>query len=179
PWAVIAARRSVRRFAARPLALDAVAAVLGALALDRPPLLSGAVRAHLLVHAVTGLAPGAYRYDPARHALQPAPATVAGMRAASRAAALEQDVIGDAAAVLLLSIARAAWATDADGPARGYRHAFLEAGLVGERAYLAAPAQGLGVCAVGAFYDAELAALAGIDPAHEWVVHLAALGAPA
>ena len=64
------------------------------------------------------------------------------------------------------------------GPARGYRHAFLEAGLVGERIYIEAGARGLGVCAVGAFYDAEAAALVAIDPDHEWVVHFAALGVP-
>jgi len=34
----------------------------------------------------------------------------------------------------------------------------------------------LGVCAVGAFYDDEAAALVGVDPQHEWIVHFAALG---
>jgi nitroreductase len=79
----------------------------------------------------------------------------------------------------VLSIDRAAFAADALGPARGYRHAFLEAGLVGERVYLEAGARGLGVCGVGAFYDAEAAALVGIDPAREWVVHFAALAVKA
>ena len=37
-------------------------------------------------------------------------------------------------------------------------------------------ARGLGACAVGAFYDDEAAALVGVDPAREWVVHFAALG---
>jgi len=88
-------------------------------------------------------------------------------------------VIGDAAAALVLSIDRATFAADASGPARGYRHALIEAGLVGERVYLAAGARGLAACAVGAFYDDEAAALVGIDPAHEWVIHFAALGVPA
>ena len=85
-------------------------------------------------------------------------------------------MIGDAAAVLVLSIDRAALAADASGAARGYRHAFLEAGLVGERLYLEAGARGLGACAVGAFYDGEAAALVALDASREWVVHFAALG---
>ena len=68
-------------------------------------------------------------------------------------------------------IDRDTFSADATGPARGYRHAFLEAGLVGERVYLEAGARGLGACAVGAFYDEEAAALIGVDPAREWVVH--------
>ncbi|MBE2242242.1 MAG: nitroreductase family protein [Burkholderiaceae bacterium] len=62
--------------------------------------------------------------------------------------------------------------------ARGYRHALTEAGRVGERIYLAAGARGLAACSVGAFYDTEAAALVGIDPAHEWVLHFVALGVP-
>ncbi|MBL8317308.1 MAG: nitroreductase family protein, partial [Burkholderiaceae bacterium] len=61
---------------------------------------------------------------------------------------------------------------------RAYRHAMLEAGLIGERIYLEGQARGLGVCAVGAFYDDEAAALVGVDPAREWIVHFAALGVP-
>lgn len=97
-------------------------------------------------------------------------------RASARAAALGQDVIGDAAAVVVLGIDRAAQGADAAGAARGYRHAFIEAGLLGERLYLQAQAMGLGACAVGAFYDDQAAALVGVEPAREWVVHFAALG---
>lgn len=174
PLATIAQRRSVRRFAATPLPLPALSAVLQALRLDRPGLLSPAVRADVVVNAVAGLAPGAYRYRPQDHALLPRRG--GDLRATARAAALDQDVIGDAAAVLVLSIDRAVFAADAAGAARGYRHAFLEAGLVGERIYLEAGARGLGACAVGAFYDDEAAALVALDPAREWVVHFAALG---
>jgi SagB-type dehydrogenase family enzyme len=174
PLATIARRRSVRRFAATPLPLPALSAVLQALMLDRPALLSAAVRADVVVNAVDGLAPGAYRYRPPDHALLPRRS--GDLRAAARAAALDQDVIGDAAAVLVLSIDRATLAADASGAARGYRHAFLEAGLVGERLYLEAVARGLGACAVGAFHDDEAAALVAADPAREWVVHFAALG---
>ena len=173
---LIAARRSVRRYADAPLRLADLAAVLARMAAEAGPRLSTAVRIDVVVHAVDGLEPGAYRYQPADLALLHRRRLASSGRAATRAAALDQDVIGDAAAVFVLSIDRAAFAADPLGPARGYRHAFLEAGRVGERVYLEAAARGLGACAVGAFYDDEAAALVGVDPAREWVVHFAALG---
>lgn len=177
--ALIAKRRSVRRYTTTPLPLQALADVLARMNALQRPLLSAAVRVDLVAHAVAGLAPGgAYRYVPERHALAARPVPPA-TRAAARGAALDQDVIGDAAVVFVLSIDRTAIAADPLGPARGYRHAFLEAGLVGERVYLEAGVRGLGACAVGAFYDDEASALVGVDPAHEWVVHLAALGVKA
>jgi nitroreductase len=67
-------------------------------------------------------------------------------------------------------------AGDPLGPARGYRHALIEAGMVGERAYLAATALGLGVCGIGAFFDDELSALLALPPQRDWPVHLVTLG---
>lgn len=176
--AIIAARRSVRRFAPAPLAQGALAGVLAGMTAARsPPLLSAAVQVYVVVNAVVGLAPGAYRYESGPHMLV-ARRSNTDLRATAQAAAFDQDVIGDAAVVFVLAIERATLAADASGPARGYRHAFIEAGLVGERIYIEAGARGLGVCAVGAFYDAEAAALVAIDPEREWVVHFAALGLP-
>jgi SagB-type dehydrogenase family enzyme len=175
---VIAKRRSRRRFARRALSLEDLSFVLAQM--QQPAgLLSSAVRIDVVTPAVHGLEPGAWRYDAAAHALRLRLQHGDALRRRARAAALDQDVIGDAAAVLVLSIDRATFAADASGPARGYRHALIEAGLVGERVYLAAGALGLATCAVGAFYDDEAAALVGIDPAHEWVIHFAALGIPA
>lgn len=174
---VIAARRSKRRFATPQLPLEALAGALIAMTARSEPILSTAVRVDVVIHAVAGIPPGAYRYAPAQHVLVPR-RVPAELRAAARAAALDQDVIGDAAAVFVLSMDRAVIAADPLGPARGYRHAFIEAGLVGERICLDAEARGLGVCAVGACYDDEASKLVGIDPAREWVIHFAALGAP-
>jgi nitroreductase len=64
-----------------------------------------------------------------------------------------------------------------EGP-RGYRHAFLEAGLTGARLYLTAQAAGLGGCAVGAFYDDELRAVLGTAEMRAWPVHLFGFGRP-
>ncbi len=177
PLLLIVQRRSRRRFAAAAPVLHDIGAVLAAMAAV-PPQLSAAVRIDLLSLAVEGLPTGAWRYRPQAHALQPLPVAGEGLRRRARSAALDQDVIGDAAAVLLLALDRASVAADPDGFARGYRHAFLEAGLAGERAYLEAGARGLAVCGVGAFFDGDAAALIAADPAREWVVHFVALGRP-
>lgn len=172
---LIAQRRSRRRFASRPATLPQLSGVLAAMA--APPMLLPAqtLQIHVVAHAVDGLAPGAYRYDAAGHALQPRRAGMP-LRDAARRAALDQDVIGDAAVVFVLAIDAAPLRHDPVGPARAYRHALLHAGCIGERIYLAGGARGLGVCAVGAFHDDEAAALVAADPAREWILHFAALG---
>lgn len=176
--ALIARRRSWRRFAPTPLAQAQLAALLRAM--TRPaPQLSTAIRIDVLTLAVQDLPPRAWRYHAATHRLLPRTAPDAALRRHARAAALDQDVVGEAATVFVLSIDRTRFAADVLGPARGYRHALLEAGLLGERVYLQATALGLGVCGVGAFYDDEASRLVGVDPAQEWVVHLAAVGVPA
>jgi SagB-type dehydrogenase family enzyme len=174
---VIARRRSVRRYASEPLTLQHLSAVLAA-AGRAPAQLSAALRIDVLSLAIEGLPPAAWRYDPVAHALRLTRRHDGDLRRRARAAALDQDVIGDASLVCVLAIERAALGAEPAGAARGYRHAFLEAGLAGERLYLEGVARGLGVCAVGAFYDDEAAALVGVDPRQEWVVHLAALGRP-
>lgn len=165
---VIAQRRSVRRYSAQPVPLAALSAILAGMA--QPPQLSDAIRIELVVNRVEGLKPGVYRYLP-QHALLPLAAGEFAARA--RRAALEQDVIGNAAVVLILSADTGRLLAQG---ARGYRHAFLEAGLVGERWLLGAVAQGLAACPVGAFYDDDAARLVGAQG--HWVLHFAALGQP-
>jgi len=167
--AVITQRRSVRRYASAPVPLAALSTILAGMA--QSPQLSDAIRIDLVVNRVAGLQPGVYRYLP-QHALLPV--AQGDFAARARQAALAQDVIGDAAVVLVLSADTAG--TLAQG-ARGYRHAFLEAGMVGERWLLGAVAQGLAACPVGAFYDDEAAAL--VQARGRWVLHFAALGQPA
>jgi SagB-type dehydrogenase family enzyme len=176
--ALIAQRRSVRRYRDDALPLATLGAVLHEMARRYAPVYSDAVRLDLVTHAVQGLPSTAWRYDAANHALQRRRSDILAPEEARRAA-LDQDVIGDAAVVIVLSIDRALMARDAGGAARGYRHAFIESGLVGERLYLAAGALGLGACAVGAFYDDEASRLVAVDPAREWVVQFAALSVPA
>lgn len=162
----ISHRRSVRRYSQQPVPLAALSSILAGMA--QPPQLSDAIRVDLVVNRVEGLAPGIYRYLP-QHALLPV--AKGDFAARAQQAALSQDVIGDAAAVLVLSADTRR--TLAHG-ARGYRHAFLEAGLVGERWLLGAVAHGMAACPVGAFYDDEAAAL--VAAKGRWVLHFAALG---
>ncbi|MFN5154850.1 MAG: SagB family peptide dehydrogenase [Betaproteobacteria bacterium] len=175
PLERIARRRSERRYARTPLSAAALSALLDAALRRTGPVLSAAVRAHVLTAAVDGLAAAAWRYDPRGHRLLLS-ATPDDLRPRARRAALSQDVVGDAAAVIVRALERAAFAADTAGAARGWRHAFLEAGMVGERLYLEAAALGLGCCGVGAFHDDEAAALLGVDPAREWVLHFVAIG---
>ena len=161
-------RRSQRRFSEQPIQLRQLASILADMA--QAPLLSGALHADLVVNRVAGLKPGVYRYLPTRHALQAV--QLGDFAVQARNAALDQDVVGDAAVVLILS---ADSAQALKNGARGYRMAFLEAGLMGERWLLGAVARRLGACPVGAFYDDEAAALVKAEKG-SWVLHFAALG---
>lgn len=169
-FATITARRSQRRFSPEPLALAALSGVLADL--RQASVLYEGIEASVVVNRVQGIAPGVYRYLPG-HALRLVRA--GDQAAAAQSAALAQDVIGDAAAVLILSTSRQRLL---DGGARAYRHALLETGMIGERWLLGAVARGLAACPVGAFYDDEAAALIGADGASQWVFHFAALGRP-
>jgi SagB-type dehydrogenase family enzyme len=168
---VISERRSQRRFHADPVPLVALSSILADMA--QPSLLSDAIRIHLVVNRVDGLAPGVYRYL-GRHALERV--RTGDFAAAAQSAALSQEVIGNAAVVLVLSAEREPMFAEG---ARGYRHGYLEAGMIGERWLLGAVARGLAACPVGAFYDDEAAALIGVDRQRQWVLHFAALGLPA
>lgn len=170
-FTTIVGRRSERRFAAGPVPLAALSGMLADV--HQRPILYEGIQVSVVVNRVAGLAPGVYRYLP-RHALRLIRA--GDHAAAAQSAALSQDVIGDAAAVLVLSAERA---RILDGGARAYRHALLETGMMGERWLLGAVARGLAACPVGAFYDDEAARLIGADAGSHWVFHFAALGLPA
>jgi len=109
---------------------------------------SGLVVPFLIVNAVEGVAPGAYVYRAAEHALELVRAGAFRDRASSLT--LEQALGGDAAATVFflapLDAIRTRWGD------RGYRMANLEAGIAGGRLYLAAYAQGFGASGL-TFYD--------------------------
>jgi SagB-type dehydrogenase family enzyme len=71
------------------------------------------------------------------------------------AAALDQRWIANAA-LQFIFFAELEFFDQTYGP-RSYRHLNIEAGRLGQRLYLGAAALDLGCCAVGAFYDRELA----------------------
>ncbi|WP_338847192.1 SagB/ThcOx family dehydrogenase [Massilia sp. W12] len=165
---VLQNRRSRRRYTDQALSAQSLSDVLAALA--APVQFSPAIRCYLGLQRVAGVASGLYRYQ-AERGLRLLQAGDFGARLG--AAALDQDVIGEAAAVLLICAdSKLALAAGA----RGYRHMLLECGMVGERWLLAAQALGLAACPVGAFYDDEVSQLFGLQARGEWALHFASLG---
>jgi SagB-type dehydrogenase family enzyme len=167
---VIERRRSERRFGDAPLTAVQLSAVIrrahGASVEDQR-----ALRLHVVVSRVAGVAPGAYE------AVDGALVRVreGDLAEAIHAAALSQEVSRRAAAVLVLSVDAAvmAW-PDAS---RGYRYGWLDAGIAGGRVYLQGVALGLGVSSIGAFFDDDVAALLRLDPARDLPALLVAVGA--
>jgi SagB-type dehydrogenase family enzyme len=61
---------------------------------------------------------------------------------------------------------------------RAYRYIYLDAGHIGENLYLAGQALGLGVCAIGAFFDSHVNNIISVDGIAETVIYMAAVGLP-
>ncbi|MCD6293295.1 MAG: SagB/ThcOx family dehydrogenase [Deltaproteobacteria bacterium] len=106
-----------------------------------------------LVSGVCGLADGIYLFAPFSRRF----ALLEGhdQRLAVAAAALDQRWL-ERAALQFVFFADLESAQELYGP-RSYRSLQIAAGRWGQRLYLGATALGLGCCAVGAFYDRELA----------------------
>ena len=109
---------------------------------------AGLVDLYVNVHAVTGIPPGAYAYDPAARAL--VRLRDGDVREASTFLCLEQALGGTSSATVFfladLTRVLARWGN------RGYRLVNLEAGLIGGRLYLGAYAQRFGATGL-TFYD--------------------------
>ena len=144
-------RGSTRRFGPTPLSAPELSAALWAatrpVAADVP---GGHVDLYVIVHAVDGVAPGAYACWPGR-GLELLRA--GEFRREAAYLTLEQALGGDAAATLFFLAPLDAIL--AAGGERGYRLANLEAGIAGGRAYLAAYGLGFGASGL-TFYDADV-----------------------
>jgi SagB-type dehydrogenase family enzyme len=174
---VILRRGSTRRFSHEPVSLEALATILHATTQGVPAdvLVEGAQRADLyvLVNAVTGLAPGAYFYARARHAL--VPLARGELRREAGFLGLGQDIPADAAFNVY-------WLTDlapilATLGNRGYRTAQLEAAVGGGKTYLAAYALGLGASGL-TFFDDDVTRFFSPHAAGKSVMFLMAVGVP-
>lgn len=86
---------------------------------------------------------------------------------------LDQSWLENAALHLLFTADLQALETHA-GP-RAYRYAHLQAGRLGQRAYLAATANNLGACGVGAFFDHEIQEMLHL-PEGSHLLYLVAIG---
>ena len=183
-WTTIGTRRSRRNFTQDPLkvenlsqllwAAQGVTAEMHGLPLRSAPSAGGLypIETYVVVNRVHGLDAGIYHYfpnDPTLEQLRK------GDYSNSIAhAALDQKMAARAAVVLLWTavVQRARWKYGQ----RAYRYIYMDAGHVGQNVALAAEGLGLGCCAIGAFYDDEVAALVGVDGEEEVAIYLAAVG---
>ena len=176
--AAIAARRTVREFADRPVSLDHAGQLLWAgqgltggsdgraapSAGARHPL-----SLTLVAGAVAGLAPGAYGYHPRDH-------RVALNLAGDLREALAEAAIGPqpwlVRAALTILIAgdedgmRRHFADQPPEGVRGTRYLYLEAGHAAQNIYLQATVLGLGAVLVAGFDDDAVAALSATPQGH-------------
>lgn len=182
--AAIARRRSVRDYADGALSLEELARLLyysigindtrWGIGLRAAPS-AGAqypIETYAVAHAVTGLSSGIYHYNVRDHLLE----RVRGgdFRQAIMDYGLAQEFLARANVVLALTaiFQHTRWRYQE----RTYRYVMLEAGHIAQNLYLMGTALGLGVCAVGAFWDDEVNRLLEVDGKEEAVLYLLAVG---
>jgi SagB-type dehydrogenase family enzyme len=146
-------RRSQRNFIEKEIELESLHLLLGTMVQGAGDLYLSGLEIVFLASGVCGLADGLYLFD--RVAERFALFVERDMRSAVAAAALDQGWLKQAA-LQFLFYADLEAAQEGSG-SRSYRYLQIGAGRLGQRLYLGATALGLGCCAVGAFYDRELA----------------------
>ena len=153
---VLRRRRSRRNFVPKRMEQETVLDVLAlvARAVVAGPQ-SNALATGCLVGPEQALPAGFYLLDAAKHRVG---LVAAGDTMASMAAACLDQMWLKNAAMHLLFISTPSLLDQFWG-ARGYRYAMIEAGRLGQQAYMAATALGLGACGIGAIYDHEAAAM--------------------
>jgi SagB-type dehydrogenase family enzyme len=117
----------------------------------------------VVVGDVAGLPSAIYRYKPDRHEL-----VVSGegdRRRELRAAALGQDCVGAAAAII--SLAAVYERTSGKYGERGIRYVHIEVGHAAQNVCLQAAALGLGAVVVGAFEDGSVKRVLGLAGGEE------------
>jgi SagB-type dehydrogenase family enzyme len=184
--AAIDGRRSVRRYADRPLALEELSFLLwctqgvketiDTYATLRTVPSAGARHAfetYLLVNNVDGLQPGLYRFSSLSHQLLRV-SSDATLAEDFVAACLGQTHVKTSAVTFLWAAVpyRMTWRYGE----RGYRYMHLDAGHVCQNLYLCAEAIDAGVCAIAAFDDDALNRLLHLDGKEQFVIYLATVG---
>jgi SagB-type dehydrogenase family enzyme len=130
------------------------------------------IETYLNVRAVEGLGQGIYHFRPHKFDLEFL--RKGDFATEIAAAALGQEVVADAQATFIWSavVARSKWKYRQ----RAYRYIYLDAGHIAQNLYLAGEALGLGVCAIGAFYDDQANGIIGLDGVEETVIYMATVG---
>jgi SagB-type dehydrogenase family enzyme len=183
----ITGRRSVRAYALdRPMTMAELSRLLfltAGISADlqgnarRTAPSSGAlypIEVYAVVHRVDGIEPGVYHYAVREHGLEPL--RLGDHRAAVVEQAIAQEFLGECGVVLFLTMVLQRMRPRYQD--RSYRYGLLEAGHLGENAYLAATAMGLGACGVGAFMDDAINEMLGVDGIEEAAVYMLAVGHP-
>jgi SagB-type dehydrogenase family enzyme len=185
-WA-IATRRSTRSYSTQPMSLDELSRFMfltSGVSSDafgnarRTAPSSGAlypIEVYPIVHNVDGIEPGVYHYAYREHALELVRAEDMRNRVVEQG--LGQEFLGQCGAVLFVTMILQRMRPKYQD--RSYRYGLLEAGHVGENAYLAATEMGLGACGIGAFMDDAMNEMIGVDGVEEAVVYMLAVGHPA
>ena len=182
--AAIADRRSTRSYSPTPMRLDELSGVLflaTGISADkfgnarRTAPSSGAlypIELYAVVHNVEGLERGVYHYALIEHELELVRA--GDHRSQVVEQAIHQEFLGECGVVLFLTQVLQRMRPKYQD--RSYRYGLLEAGHIGENAYLAATSAGLGACGVGAFMDDAINDMLGVDGVEEAVVYMMAIG---
>ncbi|HOU11644.1 MAG TPA: SagB/ThcOx family dehydrogenase [Anaerolineae bacterium] len=128
---------------------------------------------YLLINRVDGITPGLYRYLSLDHKLcflRADPALPGEVSAACN----EQSFIGTGAVVFMWTVIpyRTEWRYSFISP----KIIALDAGHVCQNLYLACEAIGAGTCAIGAYNQAALDALLGVDGIEEFAIYVAPVG---
>lgn len=182
----LSSRRSVREFSPEPVTLEQLSFLLWASNgvqrkvqgyEFRTAPSAGAlypIETYVVVNRVERMGKGLYHYAIREHMLEELRKGDLSVEVAM--AALDQEVCYHASAVFVFSAVfeRSRWKYRQ----RAYRYIYLDAGHIGENLYLAATAEGLGACGIGALYDDELNDLLGVDGAGESAIYMAAVGRP-
>ncbi len=180
----IAQRRTHRNYTDEPVSLEELSYLLyaGCGITDKDKNISfraapsgGAlypIELYPVVHNVKGIPCGLYHYSVQDHALELI--KEGDFRTEIQDAALGQEPAGNAAVVLIFTAipTRTTWKYQS----RGWRYIYIEVGHISENIYLEATSLGLGVCAVGAFFDDKVNQLIGVDGKKEMAVYLNTVG---
>jgi SagB-type dehydrogenase family enzyme len=130
------------------------------------------IEVYPVVHRVDGLEPGVYHYDVAGHALEQLQPGDVRERVVRQG--LMQEFLGECDVVLVLTVIFQRMRFKYQD--RSYRYGLLEAGHLGQNAYLAATSMGVAACEVGAFLDDDVNDLLGVDGREEAAVCMLSIG---
>lgn len=178
----MASRRTIRSFSAQPISRDQL------LLLSRFGFRGGTyyplfpdgshiamVRPFWFINQVTAVTSGLWYYSPVDDRLVP---MRHGDLRKDLARTLTDESLGATPAAVCVMVSEFKHTLSRTSP-DVYRLAHLEAGMASQRLYLAATSMRLGCCAIGSFYDNELARLLGLHDTGWEVLYATAVGVPA